>query len=78
MRRFALALALVLGFGILTAPAQAAWQPEKPAFGVGEQKNVAVTMSDGVVLRANVFFPVDPKSGKPADGKFPVIMVQTP
>jgi hypothetical protein len=54
------------------------WQPEKPVYGVGESKNVAVTMSDGVVLRANVFYPTDPKTGTPAAGPFPVIMVQTP
>src|SRR4051794_41582672 len=35
-------------------------------------------MSDGVVLRANVFYPTDPKTGEAARGPFPVIMVQTP
>src|SRR5437764_1147073 len=60
----------------LAAPA--AWQPEKATYGVGEHKNVAVTMSDGVVLRANVFYPVDPKTGAEAAGPFPVLMVQTP
>ena len=60
----------------LAAPA--AWQPEKATYGVGEHKNVAVTMSDGVVLRANVFYPVDPKTGAEAEGPFPVLIVQTP
>jgi putative CocE/NonD family hydrolase len=47
-------------------------------YGVGEHKNVPVTMSDGVVLRANVYYPTDLKTGKAARGPFPVIMVQTP
>ena len=55
-----------------------AWQPEAASYGVGEQQNVPVTMSDGTVLRANVFYPTDPSTGAAADGRFPVIMVQTP
>src|SRR5437764_969458 len=80
MRRFVGMLVLVLA--TVATPAQAAkprpWTPEKATYGVAEQKNVAVTMSDGVILRANIFSPVDPKTGKAADGPFPVIMVQTP
>src|SRR4051794_23657643 len=80
MRRICVPVILLLA--ALAQSAHAAtpkpWSPEKPVYGVGEQKNVAVTMSDGVVLRANVFFPVDPKSGQPAAGPFPVLMVQTP
>jgi putative CocE/NonD family hydrolase len=45
---------------------------------LGKQSNVPVTMSDGTVLRANVYFPTDPNSGQAASGNFPVIMVQTP
>src|SRR3954469_19054268 len=80
MRRICVPVILFLAALVPSAHATApkTWQPEKPVYGVGEQKNVAVTMSDGVVLRANVFFPVDPKTGQPATGPFPVIMVQTP
>src|SRR3954447_8764042 len=35
-------------------------------------------MSDGTVLRANVYYPTDPRTGRAAKGPFPVIMVQTP
>ena len=42
------------------------------------QKNVPVKMSDGTVLRANVYFPTDAKTGAAASGPFPVIMVYTP
>jgi putative CocE/NonD family hydrolase len=75
MRRLALCAALALG---ALAPPAHAWTPEPATYGVGEQKNVAVTMSDGVALRANVFFPTDPKTGQAAQGPFPVLMVQTP
>lgn len=60
------------------ASAAAAPKPSEPVYGVGVEKNVGVTMSDGTVLRANVHFPTDPKTGKPAEGPFPVIMVYTP
>jgi putative CocE/NonD family hydrolase len=53
-------------------------KPSQPVYGAGVQKNVGVTMSDGTVLRANVHYPTDPRTGKPADGPFPVIMVYTP
>lgn len=35
-------------------------------------------MSDGTVLRADVYYPTDPKSGQPASGTFPVLLQQTP
>ena len=41
-------------------------------------KNVPITMKDGTVLRADVHYPADPQTGKPADGKFPVIVTETP
>ena len=59
------------------ASASAAWKPGPEKFGVGEHANVPVTMSDGTVLKANVFYPTDP-GGAAAKGPFPVIMVQTP
>src|SRR4051794_16167190 len=70
---------LVAVFAALALPqAAAAWTPEAPSYGVGEHKNVAVTMSDGVVLRPNVYYPTDVKAGAAAHGPFPVLMVQTP
>src|SRR3954469_25724992 len=77
MRRMGVAIAAVVAFAVLASPA-AAWQPDPPRYGVGKQSNVAVTMSDGTVLRANVYFPTDPNTGAAAHGPFPVIMVQTP
>ena len=59
------------------APA-AAWQPEAAQYGVGSQLNLPVRMSDGTVLRANVYYPTNAKTGAEAAGSFPVILSQTP
>jgi hypothetical protein len=60
------------------ASGNAKWRPEPARYGVHTTKNVAIEMRDGTVLRANVLVPTDPKTGKPARGPFPVLMVQTP
>lgn len=82
MRRPGLLLALLTPMIVLAAivdsTAAAAWKPEAPVYGIGEHANVGVAMSDGTVLRANVFYPTDPHSGGAAAGPFPVIMVQDP
>jgi putative CocE/NonD family hydrolase len=66
--------------GLLTLAAAAgralAWSPEPASYGVFEQRNLPVTMSDGTVLRVNVYYPAT--SGKPAPGRFPVLLTQTP
>ncbi len=62
----------------LNAAPAAAWQPQQATYGVGSQTNLAVKMSDGTVLRADVYFPTDPNTGSPAPGPFPVILTQTP
>jgi len=53
-----------------------AWSPEPASYGVVEQQNVPVTMSDGTVLRANVYTPA--VNGQAAPGPFPVLLTQTP
>jgi predicted acyl esterase len=35
-------------------------------------------MSDGTVLRTNVYYPTDPSTGQEAGGSFPVLLSQTP
>ena len=40
--------------------------------------NVAVPMSDGVVLRADIHYPTVPENGRPATGPFPVLLSMTP
>jgi putative CocE/NonD family hydrolase len=60
----------------MAAPA-AAWTPETARYGIVEERNVPVTMSDGTVIETNVYEPAD-AGGKPAPGPFPVILSQTP
>src|SRR3984957_15807526 len=67
----------VLAAATFAAPA-AAWTPESAAYGVGTQSNASIKMSDGTVLKANVYSPTDLKTGKAAAGPFPVILTQTP
>src|SRR4051812_32025358 len=39
---------------------------------------VPVRMADGVILRANVDVPTDHKTGDPAPGPFPVLLIMSP
>src|SRR5437764_587430 len=70
-----LALSMVASATLLDGTALA-WSPEPASYGVVEQQNVPVTMSDGTVLRANVYYPAT--GGQPAAGPFPVLLTQTP
>ncbi|MDR3658833.1 MAG: CocE/NonD family hydrolase [Mycobacterium sp.] len=45
---------------------------------MGVRHNVAVPMSDGISLRADVHYPTDPATGEPAPGPFPVLLSITP
>ncbi len=60
------------------APAQAAWEPGPERYDVAKRANVPVTMSDGTVLRADVYSPTVRETGEPARGPFPVLLTQTP
>src|SRR2546423_1669905 len=78
MRRAAVTMAILVA-GLATTPATAgAWKPGPERFGVGQHLNVPVTMTDGTIIRADVYYPTDLKTGKPAGGRFPTVMVQTP
>jgi uncharacterized protein len=54
------------------------WTPGPAVYGVGVRHNVAVPMSDGVVLRADVHYPTVAGTGLPAAGPFPVLLSVTP
>jgi putative CocE/NonD family hydrolase len=54
------------------------WTPRTATYGLGVQHNVAVPMSDGVVLRADIHYPTVPETGQPAAGPFPVLLSITP
>jgi putative CocE/NonD family hydrolase len=71
-------------FALSAAGAQAreikrtAWSPPPAvATAVVKTANVPITMSDGVVLYADVVQPAD-SSGKALPGRFPVLLTQTP
>ena len=64
----------------IPVPARSApqWQPDLPEYGFALSKDLDVQMDDGVHLRADVYYPVDPTTKKRASGKFPVLLEQTP
>ncbi|EWC61300.1 hypothetical protein UO65_3356 [Actinokineospora spheciospongiae] len=74
-----LAVALLAGLCLVgSGPvAVADWTPAPASYGMGEQREVPVTMADGTVLRADVYFPTRP-DGTAAPGSFPVVLTQTP
>jgi putative CocE/NonD family hydrolase len=53
------------------------WRPERARYGTVSQNDVGVRMHDGTVLRVNVIRPAN-AAGKPARGRFPVLLTQTP
>jgi hypothetical protein len=60
------------------SPLAPPWMPGPALYGVGVRHNVAVPMSDGVVLRADIHYPTVPETGLPAAGPFPVLLSVTP
>ena len=54
------------------------WSPSPALYGIGSTKNIAIPMPDGIVLRADLYFPTDLATGQPATGPFPVIVSETP
>src|SRR4051812_16500535 len=82
MRRSVLLLALALAVALavtvtVAAPAGAWTAPPAQYPGVAKQQDVSITMSDGVVLHADVVHPAT-ASGAIAPGRFPVLLTQTP
>ncbi len=71
------AMALAAIALLAPASASAAWQPGPAKYGIGKRLNVGVTMADGTVLRADVYYPTKP-NGDAAKGPFPSILTQTP
>ena len=70
------ALAVLLASSAFAAAAD--WSPSPPLYGIGSTKNIAIPMPDGIVLRADLYFPTDLETGQPATGPFPVIVSETP
>jgi predicted acyl esterase len=70
----------LLGQSVLAGNADAAseWQPGPAKYDYQLTKDLQVRMDDGVQLRVDVYYPVDPTTQKRALGKFPVLLEQTP
>jgi hypothetical protein len=82
LRRLVLLSCAVFALAAAAAQARsvrhAAWSsPPAIATSVVKTSNVPVTMSDGVVLYADVVQPAD-SSGKALPGRYPVLLTQTP
>jgi putative CocE/NonD family hydrolase len=73
----AFAVVLVAACAALRSSALA-WSPGPPRYGTAVERNLTVTAADGTKLGVDVYYPTDPKTGAPAPGPFPVIVVQTP
>lgn len=83
LRRVAACAGLLTAIGLVGPVARAetspgSWTPEPATFGYAVHTDQQVTARDGTVLRADVYYPTDPSSGKAASGSFPVLLQQTP
>jgi putative CocE/NonD family hydrolase len=56
----------------------ASWTPQPVTYGTGSLLDESVTMSDGTILKADVYFPTVAGTKTPATGLFPVLLQQTP
>ncbi len=74
----ALKSAAVRGRNSSPSPLRPEWSAPPAQYGVGVRRNVAVEMSDGVVLRADIHYPTERDTGSPAAGPFPVLLSVTP
>jgi putative CocE/NonD family hydrolase len=65
--------------GVVTASAApgSAWTPERAVYGTASVNDIAVPGAGGTTIRVNEIYPTL-ASGKPAPGKFPVLMTMTP
>lgn len=62
----------------IASAAGGGWQPEAATYGNMTVPDVSVRMDDGVTLVGDVMYPTDPATGRPAAGKFPVLLTQNP
>jgi putative CocE/NonD family hydrolase len=54
------------------------WSPQPAVYGTGSVLDQSVTMADGTVLKADVYFPTTSGTTTAAPGRFPVLLQQTP
>ncbi|HEX3706606.1 MAG TPA: CocE/NonD family hydrolase [Mycobacteriales bacterium] len=65
--------------GVITASTSqsSTWQPEHARYGTASRNDIAVRGAGGTTIRVNEIYPTT-KDGKPAKGRFPVVMTMTP
>lgn len=69
-------LVVLLAAGVVSTGASTA--AGHGLYGIAVTRDVPITLSDGTVLRADVYAPADPVTGAPAAGPFPAIVGLTP
>jgi putative CocE/NonD family hydrolase len=62
----------------VTQASLSSWSPQPAIYGTGSVLDQPVTMSDGTILRADVYFPTTQGTTTPAVGLFPALLQQTP
>ncbi len=86
MKRLTLTALLIMALSTIRVTGQTSneypgnngWQPGTAQYGFEIVKGFQITMDDGIVLEAKASFPTDLKTGKRADGRFPVLVEFTP
>jgi putative CocE/NonD family hydrolase len=65
--------------GILkhSAMASSKWKPENAIYGTASVNDIPISGSGGTIIRVNEIYPTL-ASGRPAPGKFPIVMTMTP
>src|SRR5690625_192160 len=53
------------------------WEPQSASYGIVEEDNISIEMSDGTKLLAKIYRPADLETGEAVDEEFPVILSQT-
>jgi uncharacterized protein len=53
------------------------WKPEKAIYGTASTNDIAIKGANGTTIRVNEIYPTT-ASGKPAPGRFPVLLTMTP
>jgi uncharacterized protein len=72
------ARAAAVGSGALLAALALAAPASAARYGVSGPAESVVRMPDGTTLAADVYYPTDQRTGRPAGGRFPVILSMTP
>jgi putative CocE/NonD family hydrolase len=59
-----------------SASPRSKWRPGKAIYGTASKNNIAIKGAGGTTIRVNLIYPTT--NGKPAKGRFPVVLTMTP